>query len=355
MKSYFIQNLAFCGIFFALSATAFAQTQPAAQPAQVKQAVQTTPVQTQVKPTAQTKEASAPAQTQAKPAAQAQVAPAQATAPVQAAASTQTQAQAKAITLADAQKAYVAGKWKEAASDYEQVCKTQPEEKRPECYLWNILALSQTGNAADFTKAGKRLDSLIQVVNPQKAIYADLMMTRAQFLLYLGKYDNSADALVHAIETSKPEQNAVLQKVCTAIQAKITKDNLTDACNRLKTDPQNLASISEQKNQATPPQDLELPDFDTPTSTKPQSQPKATESTLWALQMGAFSMKANAETLCNNLRKRKILCNIAELDQDSRTLFLVQTQTFKTREEAVEYGTKTLAPINIDYRPVVKK
>ena len=333
MKKHFIQKLIICGILFAMADTAFAQTKqaaPAAAPVQPAQTKQATPAATPTQP-AQTKQV-APAAAPAQP------------------------AQTKQATMAEAQKAYVAGKWKEAATAYEQVCKTQPEEKRPECYLWNILALSQTGNAADFTKAGKRLDSLIQVVNPQKAIYADLMMTRAQFLLYLGKFENSADALVHAIETSKPEQNAVLQKVCTAIQAKITKENLTDACNRLKTDPQNLANVSEQKNQ-TAPQDLELPDFDAPSpSAKPQAtQPKAAESELWALQMGAFSMKANAETLCNNLQKRKILCNIAELNQDSRTLYLVQTPTFKTREEAVNYGTKTLTPINIDFRPVLKK
>ena len=85
-----------------------------------------------------------------------------------------------APTLASAQKAYVNGNWKEAAVAYEVVCPAQPDSTRTECFLWNVLALSQTGVAADFSKAGKRLDSLISKTNPQKAIYADLMMTKAQ-------------------------------------------------------------------------------------------------------------------------------------------------------------------------------
>ncbi|MBR5412690.1 MAG: hypothetical protein IK114_06570 [Fibrobacter sp.] len=78
-----------------------------------------------------------------------------------------------AQTMADAQKAYVAGNWKEAADAYEVACPKEADSARAECYLWNILALSQTGNAQSFKTAGKRLDSLIRTTNPQKAIYAD--------------------------------------------------------------------------------------------------------------------------------------------------------------------------------------
>ena len=71
-----------------------------------------------------------------------------------------------AQTKADAQKAYVAGKWQEAATAYEAACPKEPDSLKTECLLWNVLALSQTGNAKDFSKAGKRLDSLIQKTSP---------------------------------------------------------------------------------------------------------------------------------------------------------------------------------------------
>lgn len=282
---------------------------------------------------------------------------------------------AYAATMAEAQKAYVSGKWKEAATAYEQVCPTQTEDARTECYLWDVLALSQTGNAVDFTKAGKRLDSLILKTNPQKKVYADLVMTRAQFQLYLGKFDKAADDLVHAIETSKPEHATVLKKICVAVQSKSNKENLKDACASLanaKSQPQPATAGTAAPATAPAPQAsngavskpatevLDLPDFDSEEKASekksvPAAAVQSQQNEIWVLQLGAFSMKPNAETLANNLKKRKIPCNIIEIPQDSRTLFVVQTGEFDTKEKAVDYGAKNLSPINVDFRPILKK
>ena len=151
-------------------------------------------------------------------------------------------AQTAAPSLADAQKAYVKGDWQEAANAYEVVCPREPDSTRAECYLWNVLALSQTGNAQSFKIAGKRLDSLIQTTNPQKPIYADLMMTSAQFRLYLGKYDKAAEDLILAIETSHPHQAVVLQKVCNAVKAKARSETLDERCNLLNR-PDSLKTV----------------------------------------------------------------------------------------------------------------
>lgn len=274
-----------------------------------------------------------------------------------------------AQSMADAQKAYVAGNWKQAATSFEQACPKQPADSRTECYLWNVLALSQTGNANDFAKAGKRLDSLIEKTNPQKKVYADLMMTRAQFQLYLGKYENAANALVHAIETSKTEQAPVLQKVCTAVQAKIKQDNLTEACSNLgKEQPAKTAVAQEPapKQAAAPantaskaaPAVIDLPDFDSDETAKKSApasavQPQQGES--WTLQLGAFSMKSNAEALVENLKKRKIPCNIVEQPQELRTLYVVQSGDFVSKEKAVDYGARELSPLNVDFRATLKK
>ena len=278
-----------------------------------------------------------------------------------------------AQSMADAQKAYVAGNWKQAATSFEQACPKQPADSRTECYLWNVLALSQTGNANDFAKAGKRLDSLIEKTNPQKKVYADLMMTRAQFQLYLGKYENAANALVHAIETSKPEHAPVLQKVCTAVQAKIKQDNLTESCSNLgKEQPAKTAAAQPAVQEPAPkqaaapanteakaaPAIIDLPDFDSDETAK-KSAPAAAVQTRqeesWTLQLGAFSMKSNAEALIENLKKRKIPCRIVEQPQETRTLYVVQSGDFVSKEKAVDYGAKELSPLNVDFRPTLKK
>jgi cell division septation protein DedD len=299
-----------------------------------------------------------------------------------------------AQTMADAQKAYVAGKWQEAASAYEAVCPKEPDSVRAECYLWNVLALSQTGSAQSFKIAGKRLDSLIQTTNPQRAIYADLMMTSAQFRLYLGKYDKAAEDLIQAIETSHPHQTVVLQKVCQAVKAKVKSDELNDRCNLLN-NPDSLAAMQKSKAatiapaeptkvsapapkkdstvakpiqppvaDSTPSKAAEPPKpapavVPTATATPTANVPAVTKAEpaqeYWTLQLGAFGTKSNADLLVTNLKKQKISCTIIEQPRAERTLYLVQTGRFETKEQAVDFAANKLVPLKIEYQPLLKR
>ena len=278
-----------------------------------------------------------------------------------------------APTLTSAQKAYVNGNWKEAAAAYEVVCPAQPDSTRTECFLWNILALSQTGITADFSKAGKRLDSLIDKTNPQKPIYTDLMMTKAQFQLYLGRYNKAAESLVHAIETSQPHQVTVLQKVCSAVQDRAHSEELNEACKNLgnpearKAKADSLAAATqaqtasaEQKPQAAEqpkeqPKNAEIKTPATNTANAPEAKP-AEEKSAWQLQLGAFGVKSNADLLVDNLKKRNIACTISQNTLESgKVLYIVRTGPFDTKESAVDYGAKKLAPLNVEFRPMLVK
>lgn len=288
-------------------------------------------------------------------------------------AQTTTQGSATVLTLADAQKAYVAGNWKEAAAAYEAACPKEPDSLRAECYLWNVLALSQTGSAQSFKIAGKRLDSLIQTTNPQRAIYADLMMTSAQFRLYLGKYDKAAEDLIQAIETSHPHQAIVLQKVCKAVKAKVKSEDLNDRCNLLN-NPDSLKAIrtaSQAKaTAATEPAKVAAPEpkpvvaepapaVEQPKTAAPVAAPAAPAATApieyWALQLGAFGTKSNADLLVSNLKKQKISCTIIEQPRGEKTLYLVQTGKFDTKDQAIDFAANKLAPLKIEYQPLLKR
>lgn len=293
-----------------------------------------------------------------------------------------------APTLATAQKAYVNGNWKVAAAAYEQVCPNEPENTRTECYLWNVLALSQTGIAADFSKAGKRLDSLIDKTNPQQAIYADLMMTKAQFQMYLGRYNKAAESLVHAIETSQPHQVTVLQKVCVAVQDRAHSEDLNEACKNLG-NPEAMKQAAAKREQAqaeqvkaeqaasAAPQASTTPSANNdaakaaeskasapvatvataaPAQTKaPEAKPAEAKSA-WQLQLGAFGVKSNADLLVDNLKKRNIACTISQNTLESgKVLYIVRTGPFDTKESAVDYGAKKLAPLNVEFRPMLVK
>jgi len=290
-----------------------------------------------------------------------------------------------APTLATAQKAYVNGNWKVAAAAYEQVCPNEPEATRTECYLWNVLALSQTGIAADFSKAGKRLDSLIDKTNPQQAIYADLMMTKAQFQMYLGRYNKAAESLVHAIETSQPHQVTVLQKVCVAVQDRAHSEELNEACKNLgNPEAQKLAAAKKEQAQteqaknnqvaSTAPQASSNPSANNevikaadskatttvatvePAQTKSPEAKPVEEKSAWQLQLGAFGVKSNADLLVDNLKKRNIACTIIQNTLESgKVLYIVRTGPFETKESAVDYGAKKLAPLNVEFRPMLVK
>lgn len=292
-------------------------------------------------------------------------------------------AQNPAPTLADAQRSYVAGNWKEAASAYEKVCPTQPAETQVSCNLWGILAMSQVGDAKSFKKAGIKLDSLIEATNPQHENYADLIMTRAQFMLYLGKYDQAATELIHAIETSQDSHKLVLQKVCSAVLSRATNADLSERCEGLKhsenTTPSGpqvpvtpAKSDSSLKSQAAQP--VTTPTPQTPQEVKPvaasEKQPQdaiqeqkdkdvkpeqSSSEEYWALQLGAFGVKSNATLLVTNLKKQKIQSTIIEFTRGERVLYLVQSGHFTTKEAAVSYGEKTFTPLNVEFQPILKK
>ena len=279
--------------------------------------------------------------------------------------------------MASAQKAYVAGNWKQAAALFEEACPNEPDSVRTECYLWNILALSQIGSAKDFSKAGKRLDSLIQTTNPQKAVYADLMMTKAQFQLYMGRNEKAAEALIHAIETSQPHQAVVLQKVCAVVQSKVKNPTLEETCKRLSEPTAQAEPKSEQsapvdtaeqpkKAEETQPAAPKVPEAPAPAvqpASSAASTPAATvknepakgQEEFWILQLGAFGMKANADLLVSNLKKQGITGTIEERVGETKTLYLVQTGKFETKEKAIDFGAKKLAPLNVEFRAILKK
>lgn len=328
------------------------------------------------------------------------------------------------LTLADAQKAYVSGKWKEAATAYETVCPQQPAANQTECYLWNILALSQTGATPDFIKAGKRLDSLIQKTDNRDQLYADLIMTRAQFMLYLGKNTRAAENLILAIDNAQDRHKPVLQKVCTAILAKVKNDSLNQRCTELKNPAAETKTVQPAATQPATVQPAAnqqaVAPASQPATVQPATQPAttATEATqqaaapakpvqesatpvaqpvqesqpiqpapatptatasptpavaptpvpaaavvpptnpakeTWVLQLGAFGVKSNADLLVSNLQKRGITCKIEERVGETKTLYIVQTAPFASKESAIDFGATKLAPINVEFRAILKK
>jgi len=290
-----------------------------------------------------------------------------------------------AQTLADAHKAYVAGNWKEAADAYEVACPKEPDSLRAECYLWDILALSQTGNSKLFKVAGHRLDSLINTTSPEKQIYSEMLLTKAQFMLYMGKNARAAEILIQAIDNSKPEQAVVLQKVCSAVLSRAPHQDLDAKCKSVKdsslyktaqakpaqTKPAQASPAAAPEPKpvaaapatpaATPAKPVAPAPVVEPTPTpvpKPAPKPETKipdGAPYWTLQLGAFGVEANAKLLAENMQKQGLESRIETRIGETRTLFLVQTGKFPTKEAALDFGAQKLAPLKMDFQAIQKK
>lgn len=289
-----------------------------------------------------------------------------------------------AATLEDAQKAYVSGNWKAAAEAFDSACPTLEVSKRAECSLWGILALSQTGSAKDFSLARKRLDSLISAVPDSLPVVSDLYMTRAQFELYLKRPDLSFRTLKLAFEKALPRQIPVLHQVCQSIYAASPMDSVHALCaemNRAKSSPQkdsatpgptsssatavssavsSSAEASSSSIQASSSSNetpaivssasaQSLNQKSDPATAQALPQPAKPAET-WTLQLGAFGIRANAERLVEELKAQKIESHVVESPRGDKTLYLVQTGTFSSQEEAIAFGESALKPITQEFQ-----
>lgn len=286
-----------------------------------------------------------------------------------------------AQTLADAHKAYVAGNWQDAAKAYEVACPGEPDSLRAECYLWDILALSQTGTTKLFKVAGHRLDSLINTTPPERPVYSEMLLTKAQFMLYMGKNARAAEILIQAIDNSKLEQAVVLQKVCSAVLSRAPHQELDAKCKTVKDSSfyrqgEKVASQAVapapvveptptpkpvQQAEAKPvvkPEPKPAPQPEPKPAPKPVTKPEAKvqdNTPYWTLQLGAFGVEANAKLLAENMQKQGLESRIETRIGESRTLFLVQTGKFPSKEAALDFGAQKLAPLKMDFQAVQKK
>lgn len=321
-------------------------------------------------------------------------------------------ASAFSYTLSEAERAYVAKDWKVALSAFSEVCPTLSGNAARACLHWHILALSQTGDAKDFQRAGKKLDSLLSKMSPRDSLYSDFLMTRAQFEIYLKKFSRAQNSIRMAAEVSSSSGNLILSQVCSLLEnadksteskslcdslrqgllistvssqenssevsqavstsePRAKNESLQSASNEVvspnKTPAENSnQKSSEQSAQTSSESSIEKTQALAETASNEnrdkiisnensvESEKKTSESGAYYLQVGAFGKKENAEALLLALRGRKISAQIVENVSSERVLYLVWTQAFESRASALEYGEKVLAPLKMEFSPVKK-
>lgn len=274
-----------------------------------------------------------------------------------------------AVTVEDAQKAYVSGDWIHAAEAFDATCPALDAKERSECALWGVLARSQAGNAKDFSLARKKLDSLIIATPDSLPVFADLYMTRAQFELYLKRPDLSLRSLKTAFAKAEPRQLSVIFQVCQSLYKANPTDSVQSLCQSIErgkseaakestaTAGSSSSSGNASSSSAALPQvkSSSSSGFEPAQESSNQSSQETAPAKNWSLQVGAFSISSNAEMLAGTLQAKKIAARILESKTEERTLYLVHVGEFETREQAIEYGKNFLEPLNLEFQPIKKQ
>jgi len=80
--------------------------------------------------------------------------------------------------------------------------------------------------------------------------------------------------------------------------------------------------------------------------------PEPEPETVWAVQIGAFGSRANADRLANQQKKRGFTVTVEPLKSGGRTLHAVWVGRFGSQKDASSFGVKTYGTEGRDFRVV---
>ena len=154
-----------------------------------------------------------------------------------------------------------------------------------------------------------------------------------------------------------PEQGAVVtervllpgqdeQKTQTVVLERDRTEPVPAANSMQSETPQ--AEVQEEPEQETvrspepsssTPRPVEKP-VEKPVEAKPKDEPAASSTGMWAVQLGSFSNKDNAERLAADLRKQGYAAFLSQLDTASGTLHRVRVGPLKDRDSAEQMAAR---------------
>lgn len=242
---------------------------------------------------------------------------------------------------------FAMGRWEEAAVAYESLCPCVSRKARTTCLLQAIRAIAQ--DSTRIAEAVKSIDNLSLTTEPEDSGFGELMMTQAMLYVQTGEPARALKSWKLARQVVMPGQDVNLKALCTQIRQQLKDSTLATDCNKIPV----LAKQLAQAIPSTAPAKLSSGVSTTQSSsaaTQPALATNPAATGTWILQFGAFSSKENAELLLQNLKSRKIPSRLVTKNTSTKTLWLVQTDPFRDKESALQYGNSTLEPLGLDYQ-----
>ncbi|NLB64749.1 MAG: SPOR domain-containing protein [Fibrobacter sp.] len=240
-------------------------------------------------------------------------------------------------TLLEAQKLYISQQWAEATEKFVEAIPCLPGMQKLEPKLWSIRSLAQ--DSATIEEALSQLDTLIVSIEPEQKEYLNVMLTSVGALLQADKNMEAWKSWRQAKQVSLGRDHTQLHALCLQLAERIDDPKIKKECKSLKS-----LKLQTQIAKSTITSPLTPPIIKTAKNQNGEGN--------WVLQFGAFGVKNNAELLMENLKQQNIPCRIVTKNAANRVLWLVQTQAFANKEDALQYGTTTLLPLQLDFQAI---
>ncbi|MCL1955882.1 MAG: SPOR domain-containing protein [Fibromonadales bacterium] len=241
-----------------------------------------------------------------------------------------------------AQKLYGQGNFEASAKAYAGLCSMLEAKEKKTCQLNEAKSLIEANKIILAREAEPKLLWLISETEPNDSLFSELSALDAKLQIMLDQPVRAVRSWKAAQASANVDYFAQIYVLCRdIISAYPTSGLTTENCEKTKPADTTLLALPRKKI-------VPLPSASSQPAVVHYTAPPAPSSSgakKWYVQLGAFSLKENAEKLVADFKTRGVQLYIVESKH-----FTVRAGEFATREEAENYAVQKIAPTHKDYK-----
>ncbi|MDR2584206.1 MAG: SPOR domain-containing protein [Fibromonadaceae bacterium] len=238
-----------------------------------------------------------------------------------------------------AQKLYSQGNFEAAARTYAGLCSMLESKDKKTCQINEAKSLIEANKIILAREAEPKLLWLISETEPNDSLFSELSALDTKLQIMLDQPMRAVRSWKAAQASASVDYFAQIYVLCRDIVSAYPTSGLTTE-NCEKTKPADTSMLSLPRKKITPLSGTSQPTVVHYTAPAPSSGAKK-----WYVQLGAFSLKENAEKLVADFKTRGVQLYIVESKH-----FTVRAGEFATREEAENFAAQKIAPAHKDYK-----
>lgn len=277
-----------------------------------------------------------------------------------------------------AQYFYARGDYMKSADSFTLLLNDYPDfyNKNKALYLQAMSSyLSSVKDSTYRLMADSALNTLLLNLEPEDYEFSMALFLKTWFLIQEERFVDAEKqfkkALIYATNSTKMAQQQLCLDIYTGLKDDLAKKQcLVKYAIPEQKNTNNARKIYPSNSESSPLNDSETKKVEiartvngkpvveaTGIEKKSETLEKVSENNNiqssqkpWYLQLGAFSIKANAELLIKNLKYAKIEAKMKKRDTGASVLWIVIIEGFNNRELAEKFGNSNLRELNLDFQ-----